>query len=138
VRKAEPASALDHEGAPISSAPDKPRAFTREQRLTTPAQFRGVFAEPLRSTDRYFTLLARPSPATSARLGLTISRRSAKRAVDRNKLKRLARESFRHQRLPAWDFVVIAKPGAAAADKQVLRASLDAHFKRLTGPGTAR
>jgi ribonuclease P protein component len=62
---------------------------------------------------------------------LTISRRSAKRAVDRNKLKRLAREAFRHAELPAWDFVVMSKAEAAAADKRVLRASLDAHFKRL-------
>lgn len=68
-----------------------------------------------------------------ARLGLTISRRSAKRAVDRNRLKRLARESFRSQcGLPAWDFVVLARPDAARADKQTLRASLDEHFKQLS------
>jgi ribonuclease P protein component len=62
---------------------------------------------------------------------LTISRRSAKRAVDRSTLKRLAREAFRSSKLPAWDFVVMSKPGAAAADKRVLRQSLDAHFERL-------
>ena len=37
-------------------------------------------------------MLARPSGRAAARLGLTVSRRVAKRAVDRNKLKRLARE----------------------------------------------
>jgi len=47
-------------------------------------------------------------------------------------LKRLVRESFRHQTLPAWDFVAIAKPGAAAADRNALRQSLDEHFRRLT------
>jgi ribonuclease P protein component len=64
-------------------------------------------------------------------LGLTISRRSAKRAVDRSKLKRLAREAFRSRKLPAWDFVVMSKPDAAAASKRILRESLDAHFQRL-------
>jgi ribonuclease P protein component len=51
--------------------------------------------------------------------------------VDRNKLKRLARESFRHQDLPALDFVVLARAGAADADRLVLRASLDRHFAQL-------
>jgi ribonuclease P protein component len=106
--------------------------FTPEQRLHRAAEFGRVFAEPARSTDRYFTVLARPSPRAVARLGLTISRRAAKRAVDRNRLKRLARETFRVQsQLPPWDFVVLAKPGAAAAAKALLRASLDQHFTRL-------
>lgn len=92
-----------------------------------------MFAKPERSTDRYFTVLGRRSEKPMARLGLTVSRRAAKRAVDRNRLKRLARESFRSQRqLPAWDFVVLARPDAVAADKPTLRASLDGHFKRLT------
>jgi ribonuclease P protein component len=106
--------------------------FTPKQRLHTAAEFGRVFAEPARSTDRFFTMLARPSGRAIARLGLTISRRSAKRAVDRNRLKRLAREAFRLQRnLPLWDFVVLAKPGAAEADSRSLRTSLDQHFERL-------
>ena len=77
-------------------------------------------------------MLARPNTREVARLGLTISRRVAKRAVDRNRLKRLARESFRMQSsLPAWDFVVMAKAGAHAAERPALRESLDRHFERL-------
>lgn len=98
-----------------------------------------MFAEPTRSGDRYFTVLGRPNGRAVARLGLTISRRVAKRAVDRNKLKRLARESFRHHAaLPPWDFVVLARAGADRADGRLLRESLDRHFAHLTKAAAAR
>ena len=91
-----------------------------------------MFAEPARSSDRFFTILGRSSGGTHARLGLTVPRRTAKRAVDRNRIKRLARESFRHQlALPPWDFVVLARAGADRAARSVLRASLDKHFEQL-------
>jgi ribonuclease P protein component len=98
-----------------------------------------VFAEPARSSDRYFTVLARPTGRSAARLGLTVSRRAAKRAVHRNKLKRLARESFRHQTaLPPWDFIVLARTGADKAERRALRASLDKHFEQLTQAAAAQ
>ena len=61
-----------------------------------------------------------------------MSRRAAKRAVDRNRLKRIAREIFRTQKdLPHWDFVVMAKPLAATTPSAALRESLTEHFERL-------
>ena len=112
--------------------------FSPDQRLHTPAEFGRVFAEPARSSDRFFTVLARPSGRSAARLGLTVSRRVAKRAVDRNRIKRLARESFRqHPALPPWDFVVLARAGTDRAERVALRASLDRHFEQLTKAGAA-
>jgi ribonuclease P protein component len=106
--------------------------FSPDHRLHTAAAFGRVFAGPARSSDRFFTVLARSSGGTHARLGLTVSRRNAKRAVDRNRIKRLARESFRHQlALPPWDFVVLARAGADRAERSLLRASLDQHFEQL-------
>jgi ribonuclease P protein component len=98
-----------------------------------------VFADSARSSDRFFTVLARVNERSVARLGLTISRRTAKRAVDRNRLKRLAREAFRMQQsLPPWDFVVLARAGADRADRKVLRESLDRHFATLRNVAAAR
>ena len=105
--------------------------FDRDRRLTDTADFTRVFADARRSSDRYFTVLCRASTTSRARLGLTISRRAAKRAAHRNRLKRLARESFRQLHLPPLDFIVIAKQAAAETDSVTLRRSLDAHFRRL-------
>jgi ribonuclease P protein component len=118
--------------------PGRPAGFSPEQRLHTPKEFGRVFADPSRSSDRFFTILGRPNAQPIARLGLTISRRASKRAVDRNKLKRLARETFRMQpSLPCWDFVVMAKPGADRTERRVLRESLERHFTRLNAQAAA-
>lgn len=104
----------------------------RSKRLRTSAEFGSVFSDATRSADRYFTVLARPGKLPEARLGLAVSKRAAKRAVDRNRLKRLARESFRRRSdLRGCDVVVIARPGAAAATNAELTASLGRHFDRL-------
>jgi ribonuclease P protein component len=108
-----------------------PAGFSRFQRLHSSAEFGRVFADARRSHDRFFTVLARVNAHTTARLGLTVSRRAAKRAVDRNRLKRLARESFRMLDLPPLDYVVIAKADAVRASAAELRASLEQHFLRL-------
>jgi ribonuclease P protein component len=107
-------------------------AFTRARRLTAGYEFSQVFSGADRSADRFFTVLARLNGLSRARLGLAISRRVARRAVDRNRLRRIARESFRQLDLAPLDFVVLARQDAAAADNAELRASLDRHFTRLS------
>lgn len=56
----------------------------------------------------------RPEDIADARLGLVIGKKLLKRAVDRNRLKRVLRERFRQRRigLPAFDLIVrlAAKP----------------------------
>lgn len=103
--------------------------FPADRRLLTGAEFDHVFAAAERSSDRYFTILARRNELGRPRLGLAISKRAAKRAVDRNRLKRIARECFRAQpALAARDYVVLARPAACGADGSVLRQSLERLF----------
>ena len=105
--------------------------FSRRHRLTLSREFGRVFARPARSTDAYFTVLARPGTCDNPRLGLAISKRVARSACARNRLRRLSRETFRCLELPAWDFVVMARTNAPRAENRVLQQSLKGHFKRI-------
>lgn len=110
----------------------RPAGFSRRYRLTTSTQFGRVFAHSSRSSDRYFTVLSRANNLSTARLGLAVSRRVAKHAVERNRLKRLARETFRCEAdLPPLDFVILANKAAPSADNPVLRESLERHLRHL-------
>ena len=124
---------------------DKTECFSRQIRLLKPDEYSRVFKNPVRSSDRYLTILAvvrEPSDTTSlentdpllnSRLGLAISKKNAKRAVDRNRIKRLIRESFRKHLpiLPAVDLVVMAKPVTKNADNQQIFQSLEQHWNKL-------
>ena len=96
--------------------PDKPRAasFGRSARLLKPAEFEWVFTENERARTDALLVMARPNELGQARLGMVVAKRLLPRAVDRNRLKRCVRETFRMRRLnlPPCDFVVrlIAKP----------------------------
>lgn len=72
-------------------------------------------------------MLYRSNGLDRPRLGLAISKKCARRAIDRNRLKRLARESFRraYRRLPGVDIVVMCTPRATAESNQRLFDALE-------------
>jgi ribonuclease P protein component len=115
------------------TVPSVQASFPRTARLTGAVDFKRVFAEPQRIGSRGFVLLVRPNAEDRSRLGLAISKRYAARAVDRNRLKRLARESFRLNaaRLPAVDVVILCGPGAPDIPNGPLRAALDQAWKTI-------
>ncbi|MBL8260074.1 MAG: ribonuclease P protein component [Candidatus Competibacteraceae bacterium] len=118
------------------NAPAGDARFPRRARLTGRHAFAGVFAQPAKSSDRYFTVLARPNDLAYPRLGLAVSRKVAKSAAARNRLKRLARESFRQRQrqLGGLDCVVMARPSASEQANAVLFASLERHWRRFARP----
>ena len=61
------------------------------------------------------------------RLGVVVSRKVHRSAVERNRIRRQIRESFRLKRrqLKTNDYVVRARPAAAQLDNAALRKALD-------------
>ena len=128
-----------HEFAPEAAPmiPDTPPAhdscFPRTSRLTEGVQYQRVFRKNKRSADQHWTILYRENQCASARLGMAVAKKVAKRAVDRNRLKRLARESFRQhkQSLAGFDIVLLARPASLSASNEVLFKSLRKHWSRV-------
>lgn len=114
-------------------APDVSRTFPPRARLRAAAEYQAAFKEGKRLSSPQFRLIARLRPgATEARLGIAVSRKADKRAVARNRIKRMARELFRHERaqLPTGDYVLVAQPGAGRQPLPELRAQFAALLKK--------
>jgi ribonuclease P protein component len=107
--------------------------FSRNDRLTRPAEFQRVFSHPVKIGSRLFTVLARPNELDHARLGIAVSKKNVRKAVARNRIKRIIRESFRMMRdqLGALDIVVIARRGADGESRGTLRDTLNEQWIRL-------
>lgn len=107
-------------------------AFSRELRLLTPTHFTFVFQQPLRAGAPQIIIIGRLNKLAHPRIGLAVAKKHAKRAHERNRIKRLIRESFRQRQheLPAMDFVVVAKKGVAELDNCALTATLEKLWRR--------
>jgi ribonuclease P protein component len=105
----------------------------RVARLRRAGDFAALRQASGRFGGRCFHLRYRENGLGHARLGLAISKRVSKRAVERNRIKRLLRESFRRVRheLPAVDLMVMAREQAAGLPGTELLAEMDALWNRL-------
>lgn len=108
--------------------------FARDNRLLETAQFQAVFnGTDCKAVDNCFVVLAKRRPDGVARLGMAISKRRVRHAVDRNRIKRLVRESFRHNKpkLIGLDIVVMERQGTADRDNAELTQALNQLWIRL-------
>ena len=78
-------------------------------------------------------LLAKSNSLSQPRLGLAIAKRQVKLAVMRNRIKRIARESFRHNTgsLPNIDIVLLARSEINKFDNKELHQCLENLWKQL-------
>jgi len=130
----------------VASSPDNDSlataTFPPDARLRNPQQFQDTFSQGRRISAPLFRLHVRFPPLerdesgstqanpnhACARLGIAVSKRVDPHAVGRNRIKRVARESFRsiRMRLPVGDYVLLAQREAARADNAQLAQALDA------------
>ena len=118
---------------PLPLCPGATR-FPRRVRLTEPADYQRVFkGRCYRLNNRWMTVLAVPNQQQHPRLGLAISRKVARNAVARNRIKRVTRESFRHwqTRLDSLDIVVLGRAGVAAQPGKALDTALEKLWIKL-------
>jgi ribonuclease P protein component len=92
-------------------------------RLTGKRAFREIFERPIVVSDPCFKILARYNSEACSRLGLAVSRKVDGRAVQRNRLKRLIRESFRQflagrEQDSNADYLVLPRPAAVTISNQ--------------------
>ena len=79
-------------------------------------------------------ILYMPGRASTTRLGITVSRKVAKQAVRRNRIKRWVRESFRRMVLdqtPPLDIAVIARPRAVDSSYLSIHKQLESFWSRV-------
>ncbi len=107
--------------------------YPRTARLLTPVDFKRVFKKAKKLNYSEFTVYIMRSGLSNPRLGLAISKKAAKKAVTRNKIKRIIRESFRlnQYQLRDWDVVFVAKFAASQRSSEELQHLILKIWKRI-------
>ncbi|WP_297427345.1 ribonuclease P protein component [uncultured Acinetobacter sp.] len=108
--------------------------YSTEVRLRCAADYKGVFDGALFKVHQpHFLFLAKHSELPNSRLGLVVAKKKVRRAHERNRVKRLARESFRlHQhQLGLLDIVVMPKMGIEAIPNAELYQQLQFAWQKL-------
>jgi len=107
--------------------------FSIENRITSPKQYRFLFSCAKRFSTSSFTFYLWANEHLVARLGVVVAKRNQKKAVARNRTKRLVRESFRlnKQRLCGFDLVVVARRSIDSMSSLAVRQDLERAWDRI-------
>lgn len=82
----------------------------KQVRLLNKADYNSVFNKSVKVSNSLFLILIHKTSRPYSRLGLVISKKVDKRAVQRNRIKRIARESFRNTCFSTHcDYVILAR-----------------------------
>ncbi|NOX44107.1 MAG: ribonuclease P protein component [Gammaproteobacteria bacterium] len=110
------------------------KRLPRTIKLTQVSDFQRVFKQGcFKSQDKGFVVLAVKNILGCGRLGITVAKKNVASSVARNRIKRLIRESFRHNKnnVKELDIVVIVRRGTDKLDNQTITAALQKHWQRL-------
>jgi len=109
--------------------------YTRTLRLTSQSDYQRVFQNTTcKSADKYLTVLACRNAYDYPRLGLAITKKKLAKAVARNRIKRLIRDSFRHhlEELEGLDIVVLSHSCVKTTSNKVILDRLHQHWNNLS------
>ena len=111
------------------------QTFARRYRLTKTDEFSSVFGfrRAIRGKLLMLHYQPRPDGLNDARLGVVVGKKLLKRAVDRNRVKRIVREQFRRERpnLPACDLIVRLAVKPAPLDGKLVAGDFLALLEKL-------
>jgi ribonuclease P protein component len=109
------------------------KAFPRNHRVNKASDFKPVlrFGKPLFS--EHGKLICKKNNQNCPRFGIIVSKKAARQAVSRNRIKRVARDLFRHERvnLPNMDLVFIARTGSEQVTNEELRVCIKKMLNQL-------
>ena len=108
--------------------------FGKAKRLLNAKDYGRVFDGPdARASHKHALLLAKIRNKPGHRLGLVISKKNVRLAVQRNRIKRLAREFFRSlpDSEPPMDVVLLARRGMGDLDNTELSSILRQQWQKL-------
>ncbi len=102
-------------------------------KLLVAEHYKNVFSKSQRFGNKSITILAKKNNLEHPRLGLAISKKCAKNATDRNRIKRIFRESFRlHQhKLPSVDIIAMCKPNILSLDKKEMHTQIETQWRLM-------
>jgi ribonuclease P protein component len=111
----------------------KKHCFSKDYRLTSSNEYSEIFKKSRRFNAPNLAFLVKPNTLGHARLGLAVSKGQIPSAVHRNRIKRIARESFRIKRvlMPSIDVVVVAYKGLLSLSRVELQQSLNRQWEKL-------
>jgi ribonuclease P protein component len=114
-------------------------AFPKRYRLTKTDEFSSVFGFRKALKSPHFLLhyrLRAAEEVAGARLGLVVAKRFLKRSVDRNLIRRLAREHFRivRSQLPSRDLILRLASKPVPLDRRALAEEIRGLLSRIISP----
>lgn len=113
--------------------------FPKYYRLTKTDEFSSVFGFRKALKSKHFLLhyrLRSAEEVPGARLGLVVAKRFLRRSVDRNLVRRLARENFRLMRckLPSRDLILRLAAKPDALDRRALAQEIQGLLGKMISP----
>lgn len=107
--------------------------FTKEAKLIKTDEFSSVFNFRKRISAKYLALHYQPNQVGHARLGLVVGKKIARRAVDRNYMRRVLRELFRLQQyeIASVDLVIRVQNKFVKADFILIKQELAALISKI-------